>query len=261
MSTGASPPPIDAPLEIQQILEQLRRDRTPLSLGVVGGNPEPTTGRLETLAPGFVWLRLEGTPDPALLREGIRLAVSTRTDGVTIRFELVLRHAGAERDSSGVRLSCARPRQLVRIQRREAYRIRDSAGLPLGDLIRRVPGGECAHPLLDLSADGLAIALPLEETPAIGTVWRYCRLELPELPPVPCELRVCAIGIESSDVGGSDSSWRRVGCAFERPSPEAQRSIQAYVIAVQRHARAQGAARVQASSTGASQSGVTPACS
>jgi c-di-GMP-binding flagellar brake protein YcgR len=261
MSTGASPPPIDAPLEIQQILEQLRRDRTPLSLGVAGGNSDLAIGRLETLAPGFLWLRLEGAHDPALLRDGVRLTVSTQADGVTIHFELALRHAGAERDGTGVRLSCARPKQIVRVQRREAYRVRDTTGMPLGDLIARIPGGERPYPLLDLSADGLAIALPVQEIPEVGTVWRYCRLELPELPPVPCELRVCAIGIEAPEADGTDSSWRRVGCAFERPSPEAQRSIQAYVIAVQRHARAQGAARVQASSTGASQSGVTPACS
>ena len=243
MSTRAVSPPIDAPLEIQQILEQLRRDRTPLALGVTGSPPAMAVGRLETLAPGFLWLRLEDTPDPALLRDGVRFAVSTQADGVTIRFELALRHAGAERDGGAMRLSCALPRQLVRIQRREAFRIRDGAGMPLGDLVRRVPGGEHPHPLLDLSADGLAIALPAHETPDVGTVWRHCRLEFPDLPPVPCELRVCAIGPEPCDTDSADHGWQRVGCSFERPSPEAQRSIQAYVIAVQRHARARRAAQ------------------
>jgi c-di-GMP-binding flagellar brake protein YcgR len=261
MSTGAASPPIDAPLEIQQILEQLRRDRTALSLGVAGGTSDLAIGRLETLAPGFVWLRLEGAPDAALLRDGIRLTVSAKVDGVTIRFELALRHAGAERDGTGLRLSCARPTQLVRVQRREAYRIRDTAGIPLGDLIRRIPGGERPDPLLDLSADGLAIALPAQETPEMGTVWRYCRLELPELPPVPCELRVCAIGIAPPEADDTNSSWRRVGCTFERPSPEAQRSIQAYVIAVQRRARRQRAAQVQTLMKGAPRSRATPACS
>lgn len=261
MTVGAVPPPIEAPLEIRQILEQLRRHRSMLSIATTAGLRPIGHGRLEAIAPGFVWLRLEGSPDSASFHEGTRFAVSTCADGVTIQFELALRHAGAESEGIVTRLSCALPTRLLRIQRREAYRIRDDAGLPLGDLVRRVDGGERTHPLLDLSGDGLAIVLPSRDTPDIGTLWRHCRLEFPDLPPVPCDLRVRALAPESSGAGETDQAWSRVGCVFERPSTEAQRRIEAYVIAVQRHARARREGLARTATTEPQPYPATPACS
>jgi c-di-GMP-binding flagellar brake protein YcgR len=256
------PLPIESPLEIRQVLEQLQRAGARLALRVSGDERSIGAGRIEALGPGFAWLRVDNELTATWMRDGLRLEASTRADGIAIRFEVVLRHVIADPEGRGIRLSCALPRELVRVQRREAYRIRTAGVHALGNRVRRIPGGELAYTLLDLSADGVAIELPAAELPELGTLWRHSRLEFPGYPPIPCDLRVRALGPEAAatEEGRPEDARLRVGCVFERPSPEAQRAIQAYVIAVQRHARSAGRGAADQAFNGVKPM-ATPACS
>lgn len=134
------------------------------------------------------------------------------------------------------------PDRLIRLQRREFYRmstpvskpVRCSIPLP-GDL----GGGVALFPLVDISGGGLAILddkLILDNT--IGRKYTTCRFDLPDIGIVMCSLNVR----NSHDLkllNGKTS--RRLGCLFV-DIPKAMLSIvQRYITKLERDRNARGA--------------------
>jgi c-di-GMP-binding flagellar brake protein YcgR len=132
------------------------------------------------------------------------------------------------------------PRELLRLQRREFYRLATPIARPLKC---RMPlplqdGGVFVYEatVFDISGGGIGIAPPPAPIPfAPGQEIRDCRIELPEVGVVACAVRVCNL---HEAVLRSGLRAQRAGCAFVRlPGPMAT-LLQRYIIKVERERKA-----------------------
>ena len=115
-------------------------------------------------------------------------------------------------------------------QRRDAFRVNPPETYPVECVIRSMGDAQNVYRVLDLSPEGLALMLgPGHPTPESGESWSHCRIEIPGYPPIPCDLVVRFV----SDTLMGDGQSRRIGCEFDRPSPQAQRALQIYVTDLQ----------------------------
>ncbi|MBS3934965.1 MAG: flagellar brake protein [Sulfuritalea sp.] len=137
----------------------------------------------------------------------------------------------------------ALPQEVLRLQRREFYRLAAPIARPLKC---RMPlplpdGGTLSHEatVFDISGGGIGIALPPAGIPfAPGQEIPDCRIELPEVGIVTCTLRVCNVH-ELALRGGLRA--QRAGCEFVRlPGPMAT-LVQRYIIKVERERKAREA--------------------
>ncbi len=135
---------------------------------------------------------------------------------------------------------CALPQELLRLQRREFYRLTTPVARPLKC---RMPlplagGGETLYeaPVFDISGGGIGIAAPPEDVPfAPQLQLPDCRIELPEAGIVICTIKVCTV-FEIALKSGA--RIRRAGCAFvDLPGPMAT-LIQRYIVKVERARKA-----------------------
>lgn len=132
------------------------------------------------------------------------------------------------------------PKELLRLQRREFYRLTIPIARPLKC---RMPlplagGGERVYeaPILDISCGGIGMAAPPDAVPfATGQVIPDCRIELPEVGIIACSLRVLSL----FDITlRSNARIRRAGCEFiNLPGPMAT-LVQRYIIKVERERKA-----------------------
>jgi len=183
--------------------------------------------------PGGRGIELAFSADPtreaAFRRGGAATAVALLAR-VKLQFEL-------ERlalDHPPSRLRAPLPERVVRLQRRDAYRVTPptagQARLWISD-----PGsiaGERRVLLLDLSASGIAFEfdVPPAATPVGGSVLAGCRLMLPATAPIRCDLLVRTVAPQPDPPGAGS---HRVGCEFVSLEPSAARAVQRYVNAAQ----------------------------
>lgn len=212
---------------IRRVLDDLRDARTAVTLHAPPDWRQFLVSRL--LARERTVLRFDIVDDPqraaSLLDTGHLVAVAM-LDRVKVQFDA--RAPRLERRDGATGLLCALPDRIVRIQRREAFRVRPPERHPVLCVMREAPGSERRYRVGDISADGIGLIVPGgEDAPAPGEIWRHCRLEIPGLPPIPCDLHVHTR--TTLPRGGC-----RVGCGFHHPVPESQRAIQRYVMDVER---------------------------
>ena len=166
-----------------------------------------------------------------------RLAALTRTAGLTavasldgVRYQFDLQTPVPANDAAYPALVCTLPQRAYRLQRRDAFRVNPPETYPVECVIRSMGDEQNVYRVLDLSPEGLALILgPGHPTPESGESWSHCRVEIPGYPPIPCDLVVRFV----SDTLMGDGQSRRIGCEFDRPSPQAQRALQVYVTDLQ----------------------------
>lgn len=173
--------------------------------------------------------------DPALhkLLEGDEAVAVAYLDSVRIQFDvdrLVLVHG--ERSCA---LSCAFPREVIRFQRRQGYRVRPTLrDAPTATL--RLPGDagiEHTLRVLDLSIGGCALLLPEDQPPPPAGVL---------LPAVSIELDpqtrfVATLRLQHVSSIQADSRALRLGCELTGAGPEALRCLQRYIDQTQKRRR------------------------
>jgi c-di-GMP-binding flagellar brake protein YcgR len=127
------------------------------------------------------------------------------------------------------------PSSVVRLQRRDAYRVHPPREAGAQIFIREsVAGGnEWRAPVLDLSATGLAFQWSHSTPPTDGAMLPSCRLELAGVPAITCQLRVKSTKLQ----GPPGSRIARVGGEFIGLDSSAARAIQVYVNAAQTRSR------------------------
>jgi flagellar brake protein len=131
----------------------------------------------------------------------------------------------------------ALPERVLRLQRREYYRVRTPESLSANCLVP-YSGDKAQYEsvrVLDVSVGGLALlAYPRHFNPTDGAVIDRCYLDLPGVGTVTVRVRVAHV--EPSKGGQS----RRCGCEFIDLSPQARMMLQRYVHKIdveQRHQR------------------------
>jgi c-di-GMP-binding flagellar brake protein YcgR len=131
------------------------------------------------------------------------------------------------------------PATLVRLQRREFYRIATPVTNPVRVLIPQpaeLGGGSKPFPLSDISCGGIAIldnSLELGDT--IGKVYHDCRIELPEVATITTGLQIR----NSLDLTLlNNKTNRRLGCQFVDMPRSALSAVQRYITKLERERNA-----------------------
>jgi c-di-GMP-binding flagellar brake protein YcgR len=157
-------------------------------------------------------------------------------DRVKLQFELA--RCTLVGDGEHGRLRAPLPRGLVRLQRRDAFRVEPSLSA-VPRLWLREHSGERAVRILDVSATGLAFEAVADAlVPRVGACLEACRLELPAMAPIRCDLRVRAVEpIVDPFSDPAEGLPLRVGCAFDALEPSAARAVQVFVNLAQARGR------------------------
>lgn len=133
------------------------------------------------------------------------------------------------------------PKEVLRLQRREFYRLAAPVVRPLVCLMQvPLPGGDIYRHearILDISGGGVGLIPPPDQVP-FDTDLEIpgCRIELPGAGMLTCTLKVRQIGISFENRQGS----RRAGCEFMYLSGAMGNLIQRYIIKAERERKARG---------------------
>lgn len=236
LPSANSPYWIQSPLEIRQQLRGLLRKGERVLLWF-GPEQSIVSNVLDVNDRGD--LLLDVGPDDKVNRK--LLDVSTVTlcgflDGVELQGEVgPLRMASHEGLPA---FSCAPPKRLHRLQRREFHRVT----IPVGQRTRcLLPGAEGSSKvnatLLDLSLGGLRLVDPMVPgvSLAVGQVLPACKLELDEEDHFLVDLEVRH---RSSVTSRSGHVTHKVGCRFGRLPMGAEQMLQRFIIQIERDRRA-----------------------
>lgn len=132
------------------------------------------------------------------------------------------------------------PKELLRLQRREFYRLTTPIARPLKCRMSlpQADGSDQAYEatVFDISGGGIGITAPPDGMQfESGQQIPNCRIELPEVGIVTCIIKVCSVFEITLKSGGR---VRRAGCEFVKlPGPMAT-LIQRYIIKVERERKA-----------------------
>lgn len=157
-----------------------------------------------------------------------------------VRIQFLLRDFKPVQHEGRPAFRCAFPQELLRLQRREYYRLTTPLARPLKC---RMPlpaahGKTDAYEatLFDISGGGIGISAPPEDLRfETGQRVEGCRIELPEVGVVTCGLRVRSV-FEITLKSGA--RVKRAGCEFFNLSGPMATLIQRYIIKVERERKA-----------------------
>lgn len=136
-------------------------------------------------------------------------------------------------------LRCDLPPTLIRLQRREYYRMPTPVTNPVRALVPVLidaGGGMGVFPLHDISVGGIALLdSRLQLGTVVGRVIEGCRIELPEIGPISTSLEIR----NSLDLTLlNHKTTRRLGCQFVDISRGALAAVQRYITKLERERNA-----------------------
>jgi len=136
-------------------------------------------------------------------------------------------------------LRAAIPPSLIRLQRREAYRMPTPVSNPVSTLVPltlEAGGGMGVFPLHDISVGGIALLdNKLQLDTAVGSVIAGCRIELPEIGPIATALEI-RNSLDLTLLNNKTS--RRIGCQFVDISRGGLAAVQRYITKLERERNA-----------------------
>jgi c-di-GMP-binding flagellar brake protein YcgR len=236
---GASPGGLDefritAAREIATLLGQLCDGNVPISLNAADGTVVRATIWSMDAEHGRIGFAVDPLA-PALdgLLAGRDAVAVGYLDNVKVQFDT--QHLVLVRGPNASVLSGPYPRELFRVQRRSAYRVRP--------LLRSSPMARVRHTdiaemqltlrVLDISVDGCALFLPDDVPPLqVGGVINGGVIELDADTRFQVDLRLQHV----TSLGG-DARGVRLGCEFVRPDAGAQRALQRFIDHAQKRAK------------------------
>lgn len=220
--------------EILSLLKTIQQHKLLINLSFAGGEGIITTILAIDAANKLVIL--DGAQNGALnqrLSSGIRADFSTSLDGVSISFS-----------STGITLithdrrpalRIAMPRELIRLQRRDYFRIMMPIAHPVFCVIPPSPGLNQAPikaNIIDLSCGGVAIAENEGQfSMQIGDVMPDCKLLLHDVGPITVTLEVCNIAQLTLHNGVRKT---RLGCRFVDIQTTMPAILQRYIMHLER---------------------------
>lgn len=229
---------VDARREIVALLRQIG-DSKQLVRMLVRGESDVCVTAILKVDPDGAGVILDRSIDPAqnqrILAAG-RVFFETSLDKIRIVF--AADGVQATEFEGAPALLVAVPASMIRLQRREFYRMTTPVSNPVRVLIpmEDAPGGSHSFPLGDISCGGIAIldnALVLGNT--IGQTYPDCRIELPEGGPVTINLQIR----NSLDLTMLNSKRnRRLGCAFVNLTGAGMAHVQRYITRLERERNA-----------------------
>lgn len=225
------------PREIARVLQSLADAGALISASIVPGGLPCPTALLDVDRDGNVLI--DGNHQETVnqrIASAHYLACVSQLDRVRIQFRL----QGLVRvDNDGrVAFAAAAPESLLKLQRRELYRLQLVPGPVV--TVELPATGELDAPLqvrvLDLSGGGLALSVRDDDRSRFASRRRLegCQLRLPDTGPLAVDLEVCHLSQHEPLAGGT----LRAGCRFLSLSPHAEKQILQYIFRVERQRNA-----------------------
>lgn len=228
---------VDAPREITYYLNLLVQKRKLLTVYIDGGQSFFLTTLLG-MDEGRGLLLLDPASNETLntqAKAARKLTLTASLNRVKMQFRLP---PLVEEKQQGLRvLTAPLPSRLLRLQRRECFRLAPPVSAPLRCRIEQVdtPGKnklfECG--VADISAGGLSLIVPMYEQSIYrpDTLLENCRLEIPDDGVVLVNLRVRK-AVELSTEHGPHQL--RVGCKFEKVAASRLAVVERYITRIER---------------------------
>jgi len=166
-----------------------------------------------------------------------RVKCETSLDKIRILFDAAELEETTWRGDAALR--AAIPPTLIRLQRREAYRMPTPVSNPVRTLLPLTidaGGGIGVFPLHDISVGGIALLdNKLQLGTTVGRVIAGCRIELPEIGPIATALEI-RNSLDLTLLNNKTS--RRIGCQFVDISRGGLAAVQRYITKLERERNA-----------------------
>lgn len=165
-----------------------------------------------------------------------RMTVVTFLDHIRLQFQAQRAEETIHGQLPALRMRL--PEMLLRLQRRNFYRLRTPVAQPLTAIFADplAAGRRLSLRLIDLSCGGVALLADEGDAEfAPGTILQGCRIDLPEIGVLSAALEVRSV---AKHVEGVRMSMRRYGCQFVGLAPALASAVQRYITKIER-ARAQ----------------------
>ena len=223
---------VRAPREISAILKDICRRRVLVTLYFAGNERFIVTSLLavDESSGALVFDPAQDAAVNDLIRSSQHLVFVAFIDQVKTQF--VASGAEAARFDGGPAMRVRLPGSVLRLQRREYFRIASPKGSPVQCEVPLPDGGRLALEVGDISVGGLAmLAGPDSGFLEAGTVLEDCRIELPGHGVV-----LASIELRNRVEGGP--AQVRLGCRFLNLGGTVENLIQRYINHVERARRA-----------------------
>lgn len=191
------------------------------------------------------WLYFDVSNDAAINKAALaatKVMFTTMVDRVKVQFSV----AGLQEVPAGSRkaFACQLPETLLRLQRREHFRLSTPIATPVKcDLLAAKPDGSAimlALNLLDISGGGVGMMVPDEHAPLlqVGNTYAGCKINLPEEGMITTGLCVRNAFPVTTKTG---NHYIRVGCEFVDLPGTSLNAVQRYIIRIERERKAREA--------------------
>ncbi|MBS0543653.1 MAG: flagellar brake protein [Proteobacteria bacterium] len=219
-------------LEIAHLLRRLAAERALVTAHLAPGSQSFLTMVLGLTA-GEDAVMVDGSPSEAINQqiEGAeQLTCITQLDKVRVQFRLG--PPSREAAQSGAVFSAPLPTEVLRLQRRDFFRLNTPVtqtvvcSIPLD--AEQGSGRRVEMRILDISTGGIAIAVPPSGIAlAPGMSFDGCQLKLPANEPISARLTVRNL---FRLVTRNGTEMLRAGCQFTGLTPQAEGTIQRYIM-------------------------------
>ncbi len=226
---------VTQPAEIAFVLKKIMQNRQMVTAYLNGGADFALTSILD-VRPESAEVILDMTSDAATNKRVLaakKILFVTSHDQVKVKLRTNEMREVSHEGRPAYRIPM--PKTLVRIQRREHYRIATPitkpliCTLPLPD---RGPGAQAETIVLDISIGGVALMDNHDATGfKIGDTFENCRIGLPEVGTLVVSL-VVRNSFETPLKNGL--SFRRCGCKFTNLQPQGENLVQRYIMSLER---------------------------
>jgi c-di-GMP-binding flagellar brake protein YcgR len=252
MADATTPPPIDlahddgldkfmlrGKRQIAQLLQELIDHRCLISAHSGGGHSFMTA--VLRLDEDNARVVLDASPDAEANRRALaaeRVQCATVLDHIRIQFALT--GLSSAQEQSHPALSAPLPTEMLRLQRREFFRLKVplshnlSCVLAAEDLARKPV--QVSTRVIDIGGGGVAVMVaPTSAELVIGGMLPGCRLSLPDGDPIDLTMEVCNITRQTQRNG---TELLRVGLHFAELPRTAETRIQRYIFNTERELNA-----------------------
>ena len=227
---------VESRREIIALLRGIREKKQLVRLAVMGESDVCVTSVLE-VDPDTDSVLLDCSVDRSQNRrmvEAKRVAFESTLDKIRIMFNSETLTETTHDERPALRMDI--PESLIRLQRREFYRMETPVGNPVKVSVRTNEGETYVLPLADISCGGIAI---LDNLHQLGDdnrqTFEHCVIEVPDIGNVTTSLQV-RNHIEINLLNGKTS--RRVGCQFVNISRGNLAAVQKYITKLERERNA-----------------------
>lgn len=193
---------------------------------------------LLSVNPDFEEVVIDAASDEAVQRrllESRRLVFVAFLQGVKVQFEAPRAELTAYEARPALRVRL--PERMMRMQRREFFRVRPLASRPVSCRVHGVPENETTTwSVLDIGGGGVALTCSGDARPfSLGMELPDCEIEFPGDATIAAGLRVRSIELTQRE------GEQRIGCEFVHIAPQARLVLQRFINRVEaEHRKAAG---------------------